>query len=322
MTRLLVALLFALASCSLVALPARANTCTIPNSLTNGQVVDATGLNANFTSLQSCGNNIDSTNIGPAGILASNIIAASAAAGTFGGTATYKFPNSLNVSGLLAVTGNLTASGSIVAGTSPPTALSGDGAFSRSAGIGVVYLGSGGTATLDYGLSAASTFTLIGGPLVLFGHPLAISSGGTGSAAQNFVDLTTGQSIAGNKAFSSAVSVAGGLSGATSGTATQSYYPPLYTFAGGALGANTHGVVGTTSCTTNTSGNCNVNVSFTGGVAFTTSSTFACRGDYVSGAAVSGYITFANLSAATISVSINGGTVSTALTVAVSCDGY
>lgn len=46
--------------------------------------------------------------------------------------------------------------------------------------------------------------------------PLAVGQGGTGSATQNFVDLTTSQaSIAGNKTFSGSTTLSGGLTIAT-----------------------------------------------------------------------------------------------------------
>lgn len=42
------------------------------------------------------------------------------------------------------------------------------------------------------------------------GNILPIARGGTGSATQNFVDLTTGQSIAGAKSFTTSVAIGGG----------------------------------------------------------------------------------------------------------------
>lgn len=68
-----------------------ATTCTVPNSFTNGTTADANQVNANFSSLQACGNNIDHTNVGAAGIYASQIIPTSTAQATFGGAVGYVF---------------------------------------------------------------------------------------------------------------------------------------------------------------------------------------------------------------------------------------
>jgi|GEM_PF-4705416 len=80
---------------------ANATICTIPTTLVNGNIVDAAQLNGNFTSLQSCGNAVDNTNIGGNGIYASQIKPTSAALASFGGTFVYAFPAGLNVNGAL-----------------------------------------------------------------------------------------------------------------------------------------------------------------------------------------------------------------------------
>lgn len=83
MKRLLLALTFALALVPLVHAPARATTCSIPNTFTNGTTADANQVNANFSALQSCGNSIDYRNIGASGIYASQILPTTAAQATF-----------------------------------------------------------------------------------------------------------------------------------------------------------------------------------------------------------------------------------------------
>lgn len=97
MKRLLLAGLIALAACVCVARPAHATTCTIPYSFTAGTPAVATQVNANFNSLQTCGNNIDHANIGIAGVYASQIIPDNAGHATFGGTIAYTFANGLTV---------------------------------------------------------------------------------------------------------------------------------------------------------------------------------------------------------------------------------
>ena len=78
---------------------ANATICTIPTTLVNGNIVDAAQLNGNFTSLQSCGNAVDSTNMGSGGIYASQIKPATVGQATFGGAIVYAFPDGLNVNG-------------------------------------------------------------------------------------------------------------------------------------------------------------------------------------------------------------------------------
>lgn len=81
-------------------LPAGATACTIPNTFTAGTAAVASQVNANFTSLQSCANNIDHTNMGAAGIYASQIIPDSTAHATFGGVVEYAFPTTIALASL------------------------------------------------------------------------------------------------------------------------------------------------------------------------------------------------------------------------------
>ena len=131
---------------------ANATICTIPTTLVNGSIVDAAQLNGNFTSLQSCGNAVDNTNIGGNGIYASQIKPTSAALASFGGTFVYAFPAGLNVNGaLLKANAGLTVVGTtnlaattfsvaptmsganITAGTIPTSALASGGFLDTSA---------------------------------------------------------------------------------------------------------------------------------------------------------------------------------------------
>ena len=100
---------------------ANATICTVPTTLVNGNIVDAAQLNGNFTSLQSCGNAVDNTNIGGNGIFASQIKPTSAAQASFGGTFVYAFPAGLNVNGaLLKANAGLTVAGTTTF-SAPPT---------------------------------------------------------------------------------------------------------------------------------------------------------------------------------------------------------
>jgi hypothetical protein len=115
------ALLFACVVFAALAYPRAANatSCTVPNLVVNGQYVDATKLAANFSALAACSSNIDNTNIGAAGIYASQLIPTTVAQAVFGGSQTYTFSNGLNVTGALAVTGAVSgASGAFTSAVS------------------------------------------------------------------------------------------------------------------------------------------------------------------------------------------------------------
>lgn len=99
MRRALTVLAFSLGA--FLARPASATTCTIPYTFSNGTAAQAAQVNSNFTSLQSCANNIDFNNIGTSGIYASQIIPGSSAQATFGGSQPYTLPNALTVNGTL-----------------------------------------------------------------------------------------------------------------------------------------------------------------------------------------------------------------------------
>jgi hypothetical protein len=75
--------------------PASATACSVPynagNGISNGQPAQASQINSNFSALQFCSNNIDNTNIGSAGLFASQIVPTNLAQATFGGNQTYSF---------------------------------------------------------------------------------------------------------------------------------------------------------------------------------------------------------------------------------------
>lgn len=81
--------------------PAQATTCTIPNTFTANTSAVAAQVNANFSSLQTCGNSIDNTNIGSAGLFASQLKPTNSGQASFGGTQAYTFPAQLSASGTI-----------------------------------------------------------------------------------------------------------------------------------------------------------------------------------------------------------------------------
>ena len=165
---------------------ANATICTIPTTLVNGNIVDAAQLNGNFTSLQSCGNAVDSTNMGGNGIYASQIKPASALQASFGGTAVYTFPAGLNVNGaLLQANAGLTVVGTtnlaattfsvpptmsganINANTIPNGALVTTPVTSITAGAGITTSGSAPNYTIN-SVTQIPVYTVNGGAVAGF----------------------------------------------------------------------------------------------------------------------------------------------------------
>jgi len=64
----------------------------IPNVFANGTVINSSPFNQNFGNIVTWSTAIDNTNIGVAGIYASQIVPSSIAQATFGGTSNYTFP--------------------------------------------------------------------------------------------------------------------------------------------------------------------------------------------------------------------------------------
>jgi Chaperone of endosialidase len=64
---------------------------TIPNQFVTGTTINAAPFNANFTAVATAVNNIDNTNIGAAGLYASQLLPTSSAQATFGGAIGYTF---------------------------------------------------------------------------------------------------------------------------------------------------------------------------------------------------------------------------------------
>src|SRR6202051_2817399 len=86
---------------------------SIPNNFSPLTTIQSALVDANFSAVATAANNIDNTNIGAAGLFATNLIPVSTATATFGGACGYKFyPAStgqvpLTVSGVAAQTADL-----------------------------------------------------------------------------------------------------------------------------------------------------------------------------------------------------------------------
>jgi len=106
--RILAALLFGF---GIIAAPllAQAAPCAPSMTFTTGQTLTAAVLNSNPVTFSGCFSNIDYTNIGAAGIFASQMMPTNSSQATFGGGQNYTFTNNLTVGGTLtaAVLGGL-----------------------------------------------------------------------------------------------------------------------------------------------------------------------------------------------------------------------
>jgi hypothetical protein len=189
--------LFAL-GCLGAAKPAQAVTCSQAFVFATGQTLTATNLNANPANEISCINNIDHTNLGSAGIYASQVIPATAPQAAFGGSLTYTFP------------AGISAVGAIVAGSATAPAFNpGDLVASQTASIGVLRLGgSSSTGIVDYGASNAGAITL-GNPTFVYGSLKAETLSGT-------APTTSSGDLSGTRSTTTGALVLGGS--ASSGT--------------------------------------------------------------------------------------------------------
>jgi hypothetical protein len=126
----------------------------------------------------------------------------------------------------------------------------------------LIYGGTSGSGT-RLGIGSANTFLRSNGSIPVWGAValttdvtgvLPLANGGTGSATQNFVDLTTAQTIAGSKTFSGTTIINGGLtvSGTNVLTAGGTTYPTATGTTGQVLTINAAGSA-TWTATTGTS---------------------------------------------------------------------
>jgi hypothetical protein len=150
-------------------------------------------LNTSGNLLLSAGNFLTGSSV--YGATSATINGALAIAGALTGVTTLTLSGAMTAASFTGSGSGLTAASIPLASlvTAPVTAVTGTGNV----------ISSGGT-TPAISLTATPSFTS-----VTLGTALAIGSGGTGSATQNFVDLTTNQTIGGTKTFSGTVNIPG-----------------------------------------------------------------------------------------------------------------
>ncbi|MFY9780850.1 MAG: hypothetical protein WAJ85_10115 [Candidatus Baltobacteraceae bacterium] len=253
-------------------LPADATLCTVPNTFSVGSIINAAPFNANFSALQTCGNSIDNTNIGSAGLYASNLLPTSGAQATFGGLVPYTFNNSLTANA-----GNTTVVPFTANGASGQTADLADYDVNGSKlawfdASGVLH---GTSAAFSSSLSAVGITSTAG---VAVGGPLTTATTGSFSGAVNVGSLSSSGAVSGSGYSGGPVS---GTTGAFSSTiqgssngSTVSYVGPVYTTGGSAVASTFHFGYGTASCTV-VSLSCTVTVNLSGAAAYSSATSYS-----------------------------------------------
>jgi hypothetical protein len=223
----------------LLTVPASSTLVTKPFIFSPNTTIYSSQVNADFDTLYSVINGgLDNTNIGSAGIFASQIIPTNTAQATFGGALGYTIAPNVATQVPLAILGSSGQSANLfsvnlagpidafhispsgrsnVAGglvfPAPTTALAPGvvEAVNDNAAVGglVLNVPTGSTNGFSFDVngtpvaSISNTGALTVGSFTL-ASPLSIANGGTGSSTKNFVDLSTTQTIAGAKTFSNA----------------------------------------------------------------------------------------------------------------------
>lgn len=274
--RFAVALVFALASNVTVGRGVAEAACgSIPNVFTNGvSAVSATTTNANNSFLVGCATSVDNTQIGSAGIYASQIIPTTVGQATFGGTTVgYSF-------------------GGYPSGVVPLTIY---GVTSQSVDILDVLLTNGGTNVFKIGSTGVVTFS-VASNVFSNATPLTFSSttgttitnNATGAVASWTLNSNNGSAptgdlldlqLGGTTKFS--VLNSGVLKAPDSGTSTLGTLAPCYVPAGTACGTTLHKTLTTThlsanaSCLKNTTCQSST-VTLTAPAAFTSGTSYSC----------------------------------------------
>jgi hypothetical protein len=111
-------------------------------TFTTGQTLTAAVLNSNPTTFSGCFNNLDSTNIGAAGLYASGLLPTNSSQATFGGSQLYTFPNGVAAGG--PVTGT---TGTFSAGVSGTTGAFSSGVSGTTGAFSSTVSNAGSTST-------------------------------------------------------------------------------------------------------------------------------------------------------------------------------
>lgn len=162
-----------------------------------GQVLTASNLNANPANFVSCVNNIDNTNIGTAGLYASQIVPTNSSQATFGGSQAYTFPSGLS-STVIGTNGGINlVNNTASAGQTPGTPwIANDGGGIKGINFNVPTSASFGWRFLTNDATAQATISS-NGQLTLSGPALATESGFSTAAPMPPMYTTSGAAAAG-----------------------------------------------------------------------------------------------------------------------------
>jgi hypothetical protein len=240
-------------------------------------VISSSAMNSNFNAISTWANgNVDNSNIGLAGIYASQIKPTNSSQATFGGTQQYTFPSGLSVNGSLSVSGAFSpasvSTGSItgtsITGTSLTINSSGSPVLSAANGVLTLTQVSGQTAdSLDvnsFGASGGNEFRVdnagnvvsngafVPGSSTSFassrswitapgGNALTLNSGAGGqsfnvSGAQMMTIGSSSVSVNTTLTTTSPATVGGTVTAKCSGCTAGSYLPPVYVGPTGLVG--------------------------------------------------------------------------------------
>jgi len=136
------------------------STLTIPNVFVTGTTINAAPFNANFSAIQTWSANIDNTNIGAAGLFASQILPTTSGQATFGGTQQYTFPYGVGGTGVF------------TAGATTTVPMTINGITSQFADLFDIYLTSGGSK--DFWITSSGNMHIASG--ITFNAPLTSPS--------------------------------------------------------------------------------------------------------------------------------------------------
>lgn len=182
-------------------------TLVVPNVFVNATTIQAAPFNANFNAVAVSVNSVDNTQIGAAGIFASQLIPTTGAQATFGGSSLYTFPAGLSI------TGALTTTGAAQIGT---TFQAASGNFLVTAGGAVAATAASGTT----GSYVPPVYTAAGGAVASTIHTVFVTATTSASAADagpftGGTYYTATVTLSGSAAFTSATSFTAGMGAQT-----------------------------------------------------------------------------------------------------------
>lgn len=138
---------------------AEAAPCSPSHTYVTGETLTAATLNSNPVTFSGCFSNIDNTNIGAAGLYASQLNPGNSTQATFGGGQSYTFPVNISVMGSTATAGLSDSANAVITGTLGVTGATTLTSLSGTSGTFSSTLGVTGTSTLGPVNAGATSVT-------------------------------------------------------------------------------------------------------------------------------------------------------------------